>query len=111
MALWFHTPRTSKTDKFQSVRRMGLERHTAQEYGGYTYHFVHCRPGTTVRRSLYHVSVANRHGNRVAYLTNFRTPREAADAARAWIDATTQTRREADFSRQTAEPTSEPDLR
>lgn len=104
MALWYHAPHASRDDRFQTVRRMGLERHAAQRYGDYTYQFVHCRTGTTVRRSVYHVAIGDRHGNRAAYLTNFRSPREAADAARAWIDAAAKRRRAADSSRQAEEP-------
>lgn len=89
MALWYNAHRTISRDKFESVRRMGVERHATERYKDYTYHFVHYRTGTTLPRSVYHASISDRHGRRVAYLTSFRSPREAAQAARSWIDTAT----------------------
>ncbi len=87
MGLW-HNKRTRipALGKFRSVARAGIQRSAGHHHRGWAYHLVRHRTGTTVQRQVYHATVVDPQGNRVAYLTDFTSAARASAAAREWID-------------------------
>ncbi len=90
MSLWFSQTGRPKSDtgKFRSRVRLGTEKSPGGRHHGWSYQFVSHQTGTSVRRTIYSVSISDPHQNRRAYLRNFSSVEQAATAAREWIDRT-----------------------
>ena len=88
MSLWssLRSRRNNETGKFRSRVRLGTEKSPGGQHRGWSYHFVIHQTGTSVRRTIYSVTISDPHQNRLAYLRNFSNVEQAATAARAWID-------------------------
>lgn len=88
MSLWCSQTGRPKSDsgKFRSRVRFGTEKSPGGQHRGWSYHFVIHHTGTSVRRTVYHVTISDPHENRLAYLRNFSSVEQAATAAREWID-------------------------
>ena len=88
MSLWssLRSRRNNETGKFRSRARLGTEKSPSGQHRGWSYQFVIHQTGTSVRRTIYSVSISDPHQNRLAYLRDFSSMEQAATAARAWID-------------------------
>ncbi len=88
MTLWCSQtgPRKNDTGKFRSRVRFGTEKSPGGRHRGWSYQFVSHHTGTSVRRTIYSVSISDPHQNRLAYLRDFSSMEQAATAARVWID-------------------------
>ena len=90
MSLWCSQTGRRKSDsgKFRSHVRLGAEKLPGGRHRGWSYHFVSYQTGTSVRRTIYSVTISDPHQNRRAYLRDFSSVEQAATAAREWIDHT-----------------------
>ncbi len=78
--------RVKDNGKFQSYSQTGTAKHAGEEYRDWSYRFVSHQTGTSIRRTNYHVSIADSAGNQVEYLRGFHNLESARAAAREWID-------------------------
>ena len=74
------------TGKFQHHRRLGTQAMGDRAHGEWSFQLIQHHTGTTVKRSVYNVSIADPKGNRAAYLQGFATADGASAAAREWIE-------------------------
>ena len=90
MSLWFSQVGRPKKEsgKFRPRARLGLQSKPGSEYRGWSYHFTSHSTGTSVKRTVYSVSILDPNENQAAYLRDFRNVDQAAQAAREWIDHT-----------------------
>ena len=72
--------------KFHRHHKMGIDRPQGSSYRDWSYDLVHHRTGTTVKRTVYHATILDPHGNRIAHLRDFPTLQAATKAAQEWID-------------------------
>ena len=88
MSLWSsqRSRRNNETGKFRPRVRLGTEKTPGGQHRGWSYHFVIHQTGTSIRRTIYSVTISDHHQNRLAYLRDFSSVEKAATAARAWID-------------------------
>ena len=77
---------TNPSGKFHRTARTGLARGESADYRGWTYDLVRHTTGTTLKRTVYHVTIADPTGFRAAYLTNFQAAGKAVAAARERIN-------------------------
>jgi len=87
MSWYAHTgPRKSESGKFRSYAQVGIEKSVGQPYRDWSFSFVTHQTGSSVRRTLFSVSICDPSKNRVAYLRDFSSLGQATTAAQAWID-------------------------
>ncbi len=88
MSLWSsqRSRRNNETGKFRPRVRLGTEKSPGGQHRGWSYHFVIHQTGTSVRRTIYSVTISDPHQNQLAYLRDFLSVEQAATAARKWID-------------------------
>lgn len=87
MTLYSRTgSRRRESGKFRSYARTGVKENSGQEYRGWSYRLITHQTGSSVRRTLFSVSICDPHMNRVAYLRDFSNTRQAEAAAKAWVD-------------------------
>ena len=87
MPLWFPTSRPSAGQgKFIRQRATGLRSAAGSNYRDWTIQFVQHSSSGGLTRSRFHAIVFDPHGIRRAYLQGFSSLRQAAAAARTWVD-------------------------
>jgi hypothetical protein len=88
MSLWCSNNgrRRKETGKFRTRVRFGTVASPGAEYRNWSYTFVSHSTGTSIRRTTYSVAIVDPYQNRVAYLRDFSNIKQAANAAREWID-------------------------
>ena len=74
------------TGRFRRTQRPGVVLSKGESHRGWTYQLVRHTTGTTVRRTVYNVTITEPSGVRLPYLTGFPSPARAADAAHKWIE-------------------------
>ena len=79
-------PRKNATGKFRSYSQLGTEKSAGGRYRGWSYAFVAHQTGSGVRRTRYAVSICDTNKNRVEYLRDFSSIKQATDAAQQSID-------------------------
>ena len=88
MSLWFSQSgrRECESGKFRSRAPLGTVRTTGEEYRDWSFDFVSHTSGASIQRTTYSVSISDPKRHRVAYLRDFPNLKQAAVAARRWID-------------------------
>lgn len=81
-------PRKRESGKFRSYAHAGIEKSVGQTYRDWSFSFVTHQTGSSVRRTIFSVSICDPSKNRVAYLRDFSSIGQATSAAQAWIDQT-----------------------
>jgi len=82
-----HTgPRRKTSGKFRSHAQLGTAKSQGGTYRGWHFSFVGHQTGSGVERTRYAVSISDSRRNRVKYLRDFSSVRQATEAAKRYID-------------------------